>query len=41
VDAAGYDAQMEAILRTLIGTVREHVGPWEPREGEVIRRPAE
>jgi hypothetical protein len=34
-----YDRQMESILRSVLETIREHVGPYVPREGEVIRRP--
>lgn len=36
-----YDARMEATLRALLRSVREHVGPWQPQEGEVIHRPPE
>jgi hypothetical protein len=34
-----YDAEMEALFRAFLGSVRGDVGPYVPRDGEVIRRP--
>jgi hypothetical protein len=38
---AKYDEQMEHTLRSFLASVQGHVGPWTPREDEVIHRPRE
>jgi hypothetical protein len=38
---ADYDHQMEALLRRVLASSYEHVGPYQPREGERILRPLE
>jgi hypothetical protein len=35
----GYDAEMDALFRTFLTSIRGDVGPYVPRDGEVIRRP--
>ncbi len=35
-----YDDEMEQTFRSVLTSIREHVGAWEPGENEVIRRPA-
>jgi hypothetical protein len=39
-NGADYDAQMETTFRSFLAGIQGHIGPWTPREGEVVRRPA-
>jgi len=39
-NAATYDADMEAVFRRFIASVYGGNGPYSPKEGEVVRRPA-
>jgi len=36
---ADYDEQMNRIFRSFLHSVRQHIGPYEPQDGEVVRRP--
>jgi hypothetical protein len=37
----GYDQQMEKVFRAVLESVYQHIGAYEPVDGEIIRRPTE
>ncbi|HME70609.1 MAG TPA: hypothetical protein VKM54_12170 [Myxococcota bacterium] len=37
----GYDAEMEVTFRSVLDSIYGNIGPYQPKPGEVIRRPTQ